>query len=220
MPDYQDLTIRYLAGKIAPSDYETLIEKNDALYQWIQELVPEGKQFSYCTPPSHELNYYPYDIRNVMKVHERLDYGGPKGSLGYHYYIHQEIADLVKMAFPEMSIDVDVRPQILNRLRITACPRYIGGTEVAQNNILGQVLSDISMEWTPQKQVKAAKERIKAAFHIEGNRYPHWIQEPEWPVNNGIPMKYLETIPINKEFVQHIFVDTETGEVRMIQDFF
>jgi len=220
MRDCKKITIDYLEGKITPSDYEKMVETDDVLYQWIQGILPDGKKFSYCTPPSLELIYYPYDIRDVMRVHERIEYGGPKGSLGYHHYINQEIAKIVKDAFPELSFQLDPRPEMLRFLGLVACPRYIGGSEVAMSNILADLLADIPMEWSDGKKTKVARERIKAAFHIDGTHYPRWIQEPEWPVSGKTPMKYEKTVRVNPEFVQHYFVDVHTGTVRIVDDFF
>lgn len=220
MIDYKSLTVDFLEGKVTPLEYELMIESDHDLYQWIQEMVPEGKQYSYAAPPSFELKYYPYDIREVMKIHEQLAFGGPKGSLGYHFHVHDEISQLFSNAFPELPVALDPRPAMLRKLGITACPRYIGGSEVASNNILAKLLSDIPLDWSPKKQAEVARKRIKEAFFVEGNKYPRWIQEPEWPVHEGQPMKYIRTLRINPEFVQHEFMDVRTGFIRTVDDFY
>ena len=219
MIDYLGMVVGYLEGKMQPTEFERMLEENDELYLWMQSIVSAEAKICYCDPPSHELGYYPYNIRLFMKLHERLDYGGPKGSLSYHYYIHREILKLVKAAFPELRFTADMRPAILKDLELKACPGYIGGSEVAKSNILGKLLSDIPIEWSLSKQVKTARERIKAAFYIEGNHYPRWIQAPEWPISHGKPMKFLESVRINPEFLQHHFIDVDTGEVRIVNDF-
>lgn len=218
MEKYKLLTIDYIEGRISPSEYEALVDTDEGLYKWIQSIVPKDKTFGYCEPPSSVLIRVQYDIRLVMKVHERLDHGGPRGSLGYHYYIHTIISDLFQMAFPDTTIEIDVRPKMLNELKF-ACPRYIGGSEIAENNILTNLLSDIPTTWPKSKQIKTARERINKAFYIEKGKYPHWIQEPEWPVSRGKPMKYVETIRVNREYVQHRFIDVDTNEERVVNDF-
>ena len=217
MTVYQKLTIDYLEGRISPSDFEEMIDSDDNLYFWIQSVVPNGKTYGYHDASIGE---YVRHIRKVMKLHEELAWGGPKGSLSYHYYIHKHIAQLMQEAFPQLAIAIDNRPEMLDKLSMSACPSYIGGTEVAKSDILGQLLSDISTEWSIKRQIAVARERIKTAFHIEGNKYPRWIQEPEWPMNNGKPMKFVKTVRINPEYVQHQFLDTDSGLVRTVDDFF
>lgn len=217
---YQKLTIDYLEGRICPADFEKMIDTDDNLYFWIQSVVPDGKTYGHHDVSIGEYVRFPYDIRKVMKIHEGLAWGGPKGSLSYHYYIHKHIAQLMQEAFPQLAISIDNRPEMLDKLVMSACPGYIGGVEVAESNILGQLLSDIPTEWPPKKQMTVARERIKFAFHIEGNKHPHWIQGPEWPMNNDKPMKFVKTVRINPEYVQHQFVDTDSGLVRTVDDFF
>lgn len=219
MVHFQNMTIDYLEGRILPAEYERMIDDDNGLYCWIQNIVPEGKQFSYVTPPSKELIFYPYDIRDVMRVHERLSYGGPKGTPSYHYYIHEAILQLFTTAFPDIQINADKRLSVLKDLSLFAVPSYIGGAEVAQENIIGKLLQDIPLEYSFSKQKQLVKERIKKAFYIEGNKYPRWIQDPEWPVSNGKPMKYVATTKVNREFVQHHFIDVDTGEERIVNDF-
>lgn len=219
MAHYQNTTIDYLEGRILPAEYESMIENDEGLYRWIQNMVPDGKQFSYCTPPSKELVFYPYDIRDVMKVHERLSYGGPKGTPSYHYHIHAAILHLFTVAFPNIQITADKRFSVMRELCLSAVPSYIGGSEVVQHNIIGKLLENIPVNLPISKQRQLAKVRIREAFHIEDNKYPRWIQAPEWPINNGKPMKYLKTVRVNSEFLQHFFVDDDTGDVKVVDDF-
>jgi hypothetical protein len=218
--DYQQITLDYIEGRLSPADYEEMVETDDALYCWFQSIVPKDKYFYYRETGQAEPVFIPYDIRVDMKRHERIDFGGPKGSLGYHHYIHKSITNLFRLAFPQLNVTVDTRLEILNELSMLACPDYIGGSEVAQYNILGALLSDIPVELVKSKRTKIAKERIKQAFHIEGQNYPRWIQDPEWPVYNGKPMKFVKTIRVNREHKQHVFVDVDDGTTRTVDDFF
>lgn len=217
--DYLKMTIDYIEGRLSPHEYEVLLDHNDDLYQWIQNLVPPGKSIRIFNRELLISQEYPYDIRLVLKKYEALDEGGPKGSLSYHYFIHQHIASIVHTAFPNIPMIVDARPAMLRELGLFVCPNYIGGREVNESCILSNILGDIPTNWSTAKRNKEAKDRIKKAFHVEGNKYPRWIQSPEWPMNNGIPMRYVKTQTVNPEHVQHIFQDIRTGEQRIIDDF-
>lgn len=218
--DYQKVTVDYLEGRISPAEFEEMVETDDALYAWFQNIVPSKMTCCVYDPVTWKQKSVPYDIRIVFKNHERLDHGGPKGSVAYHYYLQLEIAKLIRGAFPDLVFVMDKRLQRMNALRFDCCPSYIGGAEVAKYNILGELIESIPLEWSITKQKKVLKNRIKEAFHITGREYPHWIQSPEWPVSNGKPMKYIKTTKVNPEYVQHHFVDTDSKEERIVDDFY
>lgn len=217
--DYLKLTINYIEGRISPAEYETLLEQDLGLYNWVQEIAPENETVCIINRELLIPEEFPYDIRLVFKKYEAIDEGGPRGSLGFHYFIHQHIVSLVQKAFPDIPLAVDPRPEILYKIELFGCPSYIGGREVNDSCILSKILSDIPANWSTAKISKEAKNRIKKAFHIEGNKYPRWIQSTEWPMSNGIPMQYVKTQKVNSEHVQHIFQDIKTGEQRIVEDF-
>ncbi len=220
MENYLKLTIDYLEGRVQPAVYERLLEQNDDLYRWIQGLVKPEKKLNRIDRIKRDVVEHPYDIRDVLDEYNELDQGGPRGSVSYHYHIHNQIADLVLDAFPDMNITVDMKPAQLRKLFFSACPDYIGGTEVAQNGIISRILETIPQDISFTKQKRLARERIKEAFHIEGRKWPYWIQAPEWPVHNGEPMKYFKTVKVNSEYVQHYFMDIHTNTTRIVDDFY
>lgn len=66
----------------------------------------------------------------------------------------------------------------------------------------------------------------KKEFHIEGMKYPRWIQGGEWPVSkSGKPVRFIEQKrKKGKEYstmlyTQFFFEDVETGEIRVIDQF-
>lgn len=66
---------------------------------------------------------------------------------------------------------------------------------------------------------KAAKEKVKEVFHVENNKRPRWIQGAEWPMGTNSPMKYLDR-KTNGEEVLFRFVDVDTGEERIVSQFY
>lgn len=217
--DYLKLTLAYIEGRITPCEYETLLEQDPGLYHWIQEIAPANETVRIFNRDLKIPQEFSYDVRLVLKKYEAIDEGGPRGSLSYHYFIHQHIVSLVQKAFPDIPLVIDPKPEMLYKVELFVCPSYIGGREVNDSCILSNILDDIPTNWSTAKRNKEAKDRIKKAFHIEGNKYPRWIQSPEWPMNNGIPMRYVKTQRVNSEHVQHIFQDVKTGEQRMVDDF-
>lgn len=60
------------------------------------------------------------------------------------------------------------------------------------------------------------KELIEKAFHIQKGHYPKWVQEPEWPVHEGIPLKFKRQSN-DGELFYFYFEDISTGEILTIE---
>lgn len=89
-------------------------------------------------------------------------------------------------------------------------------------NILDGIPRDLSL--TKRRQL--CKERIKQAFHIEGNKFPRWVQGGEWPIGqNNKPMKFIgQKRKRGKGYDQmlytlYTFEDVETGEQKIVEQF-
>lgn len=218
--DYKFATIEYIEGRIKPKEFELMIESDQELNDFLNGLAPEDRQLSEYIVEKKCFVKHPYSIRTFMRLHESLDEGGPKGSPSYHYHIHREISRLIANVFPDISLTPDSSLETIYYLALTATPDYIGGKEVAEANVIGGILEKIPQNLSKTKLQKEAKTQIKAAFHIEGRKRPYWLQPPEWPVNNGVPLRYLKTVKKNPEFVQHYFEDVSTGQIRVVDDFY
>ena len=224
MEAYKEYTIDYIEGRVTPQDFLQALEKKPELCAWIDSIVPAGKTTGVIerlkTEPYFTRYDVPFTIRVYVKSCEDISLGGPKGSAGYHLNIHSTITQLVQNAFPELDLKPDTAPRDKFRFLLDACPEYVDGTEITQHMILEHILEEIPPELSKTKRIKLFRERLREVFHLEGRKYPHWIQSPEWPVNNGKPMRYLKTISVNPEFRKHVFVDVDTGETREVDDFF
>ena len=76
------------------------------------------------------------------------------------------------------------------------------------------------------KRKKQIIELIKKEFHIEGTKYPRWVQGGEWPVTkNGKPLRFVEQKRKkgkdyeNMLYTIYVFEDVDTLEVRTIEQF-
>jgi len=70
-------------------------------------------------------------------------------------------------------------------------PGYVGGIE-AEDYISSHIISKYPEDMKKTQRKKMVKEEIRNTFLREGKGYPHWIQDPEWPLGeNGIPMIYI-----------------------------
>jgi len=220
MNTYLKQSVDFIEGRTAPEDFESLIESDPNYLEWLQSIVPPAKTMYTFDLEANTVVQLPYKIITALKDCERLAVGGPKGSPNYRYAVHCKISNLIAEAFPELNLVPDPSYKDDFDLCLDACPMYIGGVEIAQANIIGGILASVPRTMSKTKRKKEVKARIIEAFHIEGKTYPRWIQEPEWPVYNGRPMRFLRTEKFNSEVRKHIFADDETGIERCIVDAF
>lgn len=215
--DCKQIVIDYIEGRIEPPEFEQLYESNPELLDWVQSLVTEGKLLDltrFFEDGRFENYTVPFDIRLYIK---ECEYGGGmKYSLGYRLDVFSMIKQLVQAAFPDMEIKPTQKVEDMFLLSLDACPSYIGGVEVT--GTIDNIIKNLPENLSKTKRIALAKSRIKEAFHIEGKKWPYWIQEPNWPANNGKPMKYVSTIRLNADQREHHFIDVDTGEERIVMD--
>lgn len=231
--DYKQFVIDYVEGRVTPVEFEKRLDIDVCLGNWLQSIVPEGKLLKYRDfddwkmgePHPWPINYGKFTARTVaysvalaLWRYEALDEGGPKGTVSYHYHVHNEITKLMTEVFPELELIQSKKPKALREMQWDVCPEYIDGKEIAEHNIVGSILDALPEELPKSKKIQLARQKIREAFHLEGKKHPYWRQPAQWPVHNGKPMKYEKTVKVNSELVQHHFVDPETGDVRIVDD--
>ena len=220
MNSYLAKCVNYIEGRLLSADFTIMLESNPDFMEWIQSVVPPTKTMYVWDSTVNTVVQLPYKIDILLKDCESIQVGGPKGSIGYQYVVHNEITKLISEAFPELPLAPDPSLKEDFELFLDVCPQYIGGVEIAEANIIGTLLSGVPKTLSKTQRKKEVKQKILEAFHIEGKKYPKWKQEPEWPVYNGRPMKFLRTEKVNSEVSIHYFVDIESGVERSIDDAF
>lgn len=220
MNDYLEKCVDYIEGRLLSTDFEIMLESNPDFIEWLQNIVPSTKTMNIWDATVNNVVQLPYRIDIKLKDCESIQVGGPKGSIDYQYVVHKEITDLISEAFPELQLVPDRSLKEDFELCMDACPQYIGGVEIAKANIMGALLSTVPRTLSKANRRKEAKQKILEVFHIEGKKYPKWKQEPEWPVYNGHPMKFVRTEKVNSEVSIHYFVDVESGVERSVEDAF
>lgn len=216
--DYKQMVLDYLEGKMPYPDFQNEIDNDVQFVQWFQEVVPASHHSR--TLPTPENNFkgeqIPFDLKASLQL---LEYSDPKGSLTYQLDFQSLMSVLMREAFPDIQFVRDPTISNLYTLILEAVPSYIGGSELSRSGFIERMIQEFPDDWSKTKKNKELRERIKAAFHIEGRNYPHWVQSPEWPLSNGKPMKYVKTtVKYKGEWYQHHFVDVDTGEKRIVDD--
>ena len=168
--------------------------------------------------------YIPEELPFDAKLHIDTELNDTGGVLGKYLNIHGLFSRVLVTAFPDDNIVIDETLHNKFCFMLDACPEYIGGEEV--DNLLMDLLETLPDNLSKTKKVKLYKEQLKSLFHIESNKYPHWIQEAEWPMGeDGIPMKFIsqkrrkgkhyETLL----FTEFLFEDIKTGKQRIVEQF-
>ena len=219
-------TVDFLEGRYPPVNYFREVYEKRELYAWLQSLVPSGRTRLQTSAKIVDGFYefsskeVSYDIFEDMQDLENPWHGRQKmGSIHYIYQAYHMVWRIFTEAFPEYEITPFEEYKEKWDLSF-AYPDYIGGSEVDDQGVLDKIIDELPKDLSMSKKKALFKKLVREAFHVEGNKFPYWIQSPEWPVNNGIPLKFVKSKKINAEMKHHYFVDTVTGEERIVEDFY
>lgn len=216
--DYLQTVVDYVEGRVPFEQFYALILADDGFANWINQHAPSvwGCTERPSEANGHQFTFVPYEVRSKLK---NMEWAYPVDSIDYQYELESAMEVLLEDSFPEVVFHADPTLAELFDLKLRACPSYIDGPEVWKSGILDRILRECPEEWSVTRKAKHIRARILEEFHIEGRKYPHWIQNPDWPVHNGKPMKYVSTsVKRRHEWLQHHFVDVDTGEERIVDD--
>ena len=231
----------FIEGRITPAEFEAELS-NPVLLDWLQSLIPEGETMDVYTPDSDisdeprpeglegaalmewisartgsNWSTIPYDVRRRLEIMDGKQGNPRKGTLGYRLNIHSMITQYYRRAFPDETVTPDTSIEERFDLMLDAVPEYVEGTET--DPIIDAICNELPEDWSKSKKVKHVKARIKEVFHLEPRKYPRWVSNPDWPVCDGRPMKYVSTKKVHAELWEHRFVDVVTGEERTVEDY-
>lgn len=222
----KDYVIDFIEGRIEPTEFLNNCYSNDKIFDWIQSIVPQGLT-CYKNIIHREYNdngelisiwaeqqVVPFNIRLVVKQFMESE----ESYVGKLYNIHSYISSFVLKVFPNEHIVPSKKLKERVNLILSSCPDSIGGDEIEKLGIFESLIDSLPNGLSKPKREKLLRSKIKELFHISNNKYPHWLQAPEWPVNNGVPMRFLyqKKTPIGYKYY---FEDIISGEIRTIEQF-
>lgn len=95
---------------------------------------------------------------------------------------------------------------------LEACPDYLFSIDIEESGILENLMEEFPESMPKSKRIKEFRSKLRSMFYVEGQKYPHWIQESEWPMSKtGKPTKYLRQ-KSKGEVTFYYFLDVDTGE--------
>ncbi len=169
-----------------------------------------------------------YTIVQEMPYNVKTAYSHNKtsGKLWTYVNIQSWLFQLMKELYPEEIMDKDESLHEKASFMMDVCPEYIEGHEIDEAGIIEAIIEQVPESLPKAKRKKQIKELIKKEFHIEGTKYPRWVQTGEWPVSkSGNPMRFVEQKrKKGKEYQDmlytiYVFEDSDTLEKRIIEQF-
>jgi hypothetical protein len=162
----------------------------------------------------------PYNVKTLYSNNKT------RSKMWTYVNIQSWLCNLMKEIYPDECIERDETLEEKASFMMDVCPEYIEGHEIDEAGIIEAIIEQIPESLPKAKRKKQIKELIKKEFHIEGTKYPRWVQGGEWPLSkNGKPMRFVEQKrKKGKEYAQMLytqffFEDVETGEIRVIDQF-
>ena len=82
-----------------------------------------------------------------------------------------------------------------------------------------EIIDKLPIHLSESQRKKYVKDRCKTLFYLEKKHYPHWVQESEWPIKNGKPLRYIGS-KRSGDLVQFIFDEIETKKQVIIEQYY
>ena len=228
MTDIKKYLIDFAEGRVSVPEFIEYSKKHPEVLDFLTDIAdPEFKTYIVHKKigdngwPQYISEELPFDAK--LSMDEELNRPGHT-TLGKYLNLHGFFSKVLVTAFPDDNITIDTTLDDKFTFMLNACPEYIEGVEV--DPVIEKVLENIPQNLSRTKRIKLFREQIRQVFHVEGNKYPRWIQGGEWPLGkDGIPMKYVSQKRKKGKayetmlFTEFLFEDVKTGEQRIVEQF-
>ena len=205
--------IDFVSGKLTYSEFETLFTEDPSIWDIAQSLL---------TPEIMNDKDHVFWSKSNRSRLESNNYSVQYACLSFGYDIvgrvvtHRMLGELVTYQYPDIVLCEP--PELsVNDLRDKLGMEYLGGTEV--DSLIEDVLSKRNDGISISKFVNLAKQELRTMFHLVPRKFPHWVQEPEWPMGIKSPMEFCSQ---NREgeHICFVFRDVDTQETKIVEQFF
>ena len=212
----------FIAGIIPFEKFWAEFIDNPKIGQWLDQVGDFCSELPINFPNDQQLKVYYRYIRNdhVGRVTETFPMEYYRTHNPY-YTMETKSSIFGRIATVLLTIDSNVpRTKIYKQdenYYDKAVNRSIGGIEV--ESYIDSVLKQFPRTMKAADRVKAGRDAVQEAFHICDRKFPCWPQAPEWPMGKNSPMEYLGRHK-DGELVQLRFRDVDTGEERIVEQFY
>ena len=205
--------VDFVEGKLTYDEFECLFLQYPEIWDRVQELLTDAL----LDAPEH-----PFWTKSNRSRMEASGYSVRSAALAFGWdeygkrVAHQMIGDLVENTFPEIRRR-NPPEQSLDDLLEKLGMDYLGGEEVEA--LVADILSG-GQDITPAKERnRLLKEQLREAFHLKPRKVPRWAQSAQWPMGQRSPMAFVDQ-KREGERNQYVFRDADTGEIKVIEQFY
>ncbi len=205
--------IDFVSGKLTYSEFETLFTDDPSIWDIAQSLL--------TSEIMNDMDHAFWSKSNRSRL-ESNNYSVQYACLSFGYDVvgrvvtHRMLGELVTYQYPDIVL-CEPPEFSVNDLRDKLGMEYLGGTDV--DALIDEVLSKKNDSISTSKFVNMAKQELRTLFHLVPRKYPHWIQEPEWPMGEKSPMEFCSQ-KREGERTCFIFRDVDTQETKVVEQFY
>lgn len=204
-----------LTGHIEMEEFISLLTQDPILQNDVRNLIPQDavdnpehafwKQISY-----ESLKKNNYDFLAFLSWMCRFD-----GTISDNLNIFGAVRSAYSYYCPQLNVTGKYRDAF--GLYLEVVKDCFDGPEVRL--VVNQIIQDALRQKVKSKKKQQAKNAIVDQFHIADKKKPRWIQGPEWPAGSNSPMAFVSQKKQGSA-VCYEFIDVDTGETRMIKQFY
>lgn len=237
--DEKQIVIDFIEDRIDISTFMEYAGENDSIYEYLQSIVDHivnnklstrrrtvtmkgvnqnqpFQMFNYIeefVPELRDRNRMIYPGSPVPTVKRKILCYSPKTARGA-LNIYDIVADIYYQI--DDSLTRTEKYSDAHRFSLDVLPGYVGGV-AAEDYISRVIIPRYPEDMKKSQRKKLIKEDIRNTFLRDGKGYPHWIQDPEWPVGkNGYPMIYTGQKK-QEGFTEYFFRGNDSDEKRTVR---
>jgi len=203
-----EVVLRYMDGTIEADEFEEILYKNPEMEKFLCDPSFDWQSLRYCF---RSTNVYEYLIGlNYSRLGDKYN------SIG----ALRRLLDYKKIEY----IDDD-RYGKLFRLMLDSMPRYIDMDINTDSDFFrNQISPIIAKEMAKAETKKQIREKFKSLFLYQ-SKPPRWIQGSEWLMKGDVPLFFVGQVELKHDSFHdngavYIFLDTESGEIETVQQFY
>ena len=218
----KQIVFDFVEGKISFDEFWSYWTKHPEIAEWLDEIadfkhrpIPEKMFSGFIGIQAICCKYDDGHIFNMLNHNPYPPEGAQMAKAFTQNHIYSIVGAALTAAYPNVKVTKSYKQEI--DFYFDAIPDAV--MNVTLDDYFEKILSEFPASMGKVKRKKAAREKIKQLFHIEGRKYPYWAQESEWPMGKNSPMKFIRQKQDGDQ-VLYWFQDVDTGEEKIVEQFY
>jgi len=200
-----DIIIQFVEGKMTVEEFQKELQTNSGLIEILSENIAEAS--AHLTRDS---------LYDYIKRCNTNTLGGLVDILG----------ELRKfLVTQQVTFKFNEEPRNLFGLMLDSMPAYLDmDVDVNSTFFINQIVPIIEQEITKTEKKKQIREKFKSLFQYQ-SKPPRWIQSPEWLTKGDTPLFFVGQVDLKHSSFHdngavYVFLDTKSGEIKTVQQFY